>query len=56
MLKMRELQALVTRRQQIVVMVTMEKNHLHRCETWMRQSIEAVIAQVEAQLVELEGW
>jgi ERCC4-type nuclease len=35
-------------------MVTMEKNHLHSCETWVRQSIEAVIAQLEAQLKELE--
>jgi transposase len=50
----RELQALVTRRQQVVAMVTMEKNHLHSCETWVRQSIEAVIAQLEAQLKELE--
>jgi transposase len=51
----RELQALVTRRQQVVAMVTMEKNHLHSCETWVRSSIEAVIAQLEAQLVELEA-
>jgi transposase len=51
----RELQALVTRRQQIVAMVTMEKNHLHSCETWVRSSIEATIAQLEAQLVELEA-
>jgi transposase len=50
----RELQALVTRRQQVVAMVTMEKNHLHSCETWVRQSIEATIAQLEAQLQELE--
>lgn len=50
----RELQALVTRRQQVVAMVTMEKNHLHSCETWVRQSIEATIAQLEAQLKELE--
>jgi transposase len=50
----RELQALVTRRQQVVAMVTMEKNHLHSCETWVRSSIEATIAQLEAQLVELE--
>jgi transposase len=35
-------------------MVTMEKNHLHSCETWVRQSIEATIAQLEAQLKELE--
>jgi transposase len=51
----RELQALVTRRQQVVAMVTMEKNHLHSCETWVRSSIEAVIAQLEAQLQELEA-
>jgi transposase len=51
----RELQALVTRRQQVVAMVTMEKNHLHSCETWVRSSIEATIAQLEAQLVELEA-
>jgi transposase len=51
----RELQALVTRRQQVVAMVTMEKNHLHSCETWVRSSIEAIIAQLEAQLVELEA-
>jgi transposase len=51
----RELQALVTRRQQVVAMVTMEKNHLHSCETWVRSSVEAVIAQLEAQLVELEA-
>lgn len=51
----RELQALVTRRQQVVAMVTMEKNHLHSCEAWVRSSIEAVIAQLEAQLVELEA-
>ena len=50
----RELQALVTRRQQVVAMVTMEKNHLHSCETWVRQSIEVTIAQLEAQLKELE--
>jgi transposase len=51
----RELQALVTRRQQVVAMVTMEKNHLHSCETWVRSSIEATIAQLEAQLQELEA-
>jgi uncharacterized protein YceH (UPF0502 family) len=44
-----------TRRQQVVAMVTMEKNHLHSCETWVRASVEAVIAQLEAQLVELEA-
>jgi uncharacterized protein YceH (UPF0502 family) len=44
-----------TRRQQVVAMVTMEKNHLHSCETWVRSSVEAVIAQLEAQLVELEA-
>lgn len=51
----RELQALVTRRQQVVAMVTMEKNHLHSCETWVRSSIEATIAQLEVQLQELEA-
>jgi transposase len=49
-----ELQALVTRRQQVVELLTLEKNHLHSCQSWARQSIETVIAHVEAELHSLE--
>jgi transposase len=50
----RELQALVSRRQQVVELITMEKNHPHSCEIWVRESITAVIEQLEAQLLDLE--
>jgi transposase len=50
----REFQALVTRRQQVVEMLTMEKNHLHSGESWVRESIESVIAQLELELQSLE--
>jgi transposase len=51
----REFQALVTRRQQVVEMLTMEKNHLHSCEPWVRDSIKDVIAQLELGLQALEA-
>ncbi|MGB8699315.1 MAG: IS110 family transposase [Thermosynechococcaceae cyanobacterium] len=50
----RELHALVTRRQQVVDVLTMEKNRLHSCEPWVRQSIETVISQLESELQSLE--
>jgi transposase len=51
----REFQALVTRRQQVVEMLTMEKNHLHSCEPWVSESIKALIAQMELELQALEA-
>lgn len=52
---MRELQALVARRQQVVEMITMEKNRLHSCESWVRASVEGVIAVLETELKTLEA-
>ncbi len=49
-----ELQALVTRRQQVVEILTMEKNRLHSCESWIQESIKTVIAYLEAELQSLE--
>lgn len=51
----REMQALVTRRQQVVEMLTMEKNRTHSCEVWARHSVARVIETLEAELVTLEG-
>lgn len=50
----RELQALVARRQQIVELVTMEKNRLHSCEAWVRESVNGVITALETELKTLE--
>ncbi len=51
----RELQALVSRRQPVVEMITMEKNHQHSCEIWVNDSITSVITQLETQLAELDA-
>lgn len=50
----REVQALVTRRQQVVDLITMEKNRLHSCEVWARQSVTRVIEALNLELETLE--
>ena len=44
-----ELQALVTRRQQVVGLITSEKNRLSSCQQWVRESIETVINGLEQE-------
>lgn len=57
----RELQALVMRRQQVVELITVielitiEKNRLHSCESWGRASVTSVIAALETELKTLEA-
>jgi transposase len=51
----REMQALVTRRQQVVGLLTMEKNRLHSCEPWVRESIVSTIEHLESQIESLES-
>lgn len=51
----REMQALVTRRQQLVEMLTMEKNRLFSCETWAKPSVTRVIAALATELEGLEA-
>jgi transposase len=51
----RQMQALVARRQQVVTLLTMEKNHLHSCEAWVRDSVSEIIAYLETQLEALEA-
>jgi transposase len=51
----RQMQALVARRQQVVAMLTSEKNHLHSCEAWVRDSVTETIAYLETQLDALEA-
>jgi transposase len=51
----REMQALVTRRQPVVSLLTMEKNRLHSCEPWVRESIVSTIESLEAQIESLES-
>jgi len=50
----RQMQALVTRRQQVVELLTMEKNRAHSCEVWAKLSVTRVIAALEAELEQLE--
>ena len=50
-----ELQALVTRRQQVVGLITSEKNRLSSCEQWVTESIETVIGSLEQELKVLEA-
>jgi transposase len=45
-----ELQALVTRRQPVVELLTMEKNRLDSCERWIRDSVQQVIDQLETAI------
>lgn len=49
------LQALVTRRRQVVSLLTIEKNRLASCPESVRASIEQVIALLEAHLRQLEA-
>jgi transposase len=51
----REMQSLVTRRQQVVSLLTMEKNRLHSCEPWVRESIVSTIEHLESQIEALEA-
>jgi transposase len=51
----REMQALVTRRQQVVALLTIEKNHLHSCESWVRENVTHTIELLEGQLEVLEA-
>lgn len=51
----RQMQALVTRRQQVVVLLTTEKNRAHSCQPWAAESIKRVIAALEAELEILEA-
>jgi transposase len=51
----REMQALVSRRQQVVALLTVEKNRLHSCESWVRESITQTIKYLESQLETLES-
>ena len=50
----RQMQALVTRRQQVVELLTMEKNRLSSCEAWAKPSVTRVITALEAELDTLE--
>ncbi|MBW4527743.1 MAG: IS110 family transposase [Phormidium tanganyikae FI6-MK23] len=51
----RELQALVARRQQVVELITMEKKRLHSCESWVRESVNSVLSALETELKTLEA-
>lgn len=51
----REMQALVSRRQQVVEMITMEKNRLGSCEAWASASVHRVIQALNAELETLEA-
>ena len=50
----RELRALVTRRQQLLVMITAEKNRMRRTTPGVRQRIEVNVKWLRAQLKELD--
>ena len=51
--QLQELQALVTRRRQVVGMITAEKNRLGTARPRVRTQIEAIISVLSAQLVQL---
>jgi transposase len=51
----RQMQALVTRRQQVVELRTMEKNRTHSCDAWASASLTRVIAALEGELDTLEA-
>lgn len=51
----RQMQALVTRRQQVVEMLTMEKNRAYSCEAWAKPSVTRVITALETELETLEA-
>ena len=54
--KRQELKAILTRRRQLVEMITMEKNRLHSAHVAkVRSSIEQVIASLKKQLHEIDG-
>jgi len=50
----RQMQTLVTRRQQVVEMLTMEKNRAHSGEVWATPSLTRVIEALETELETLE--
>lgn len=50
----RQMQALVTRRQQVVAMIAVEKTRLHSCEAWVCDSLKTVIGHLETELERLE--
>lgn len=50
----RQMQALVSRRQQVVAMIAVEKTRLHSCESWVGDSIQTVIGHLETELERLD--
>lgn len=50
-----QMQGFVTRRQQVVQLLTMEKNRAHSCETWATPSVTRIITALEAELKTLEA-